>query len=238
MAWLPKVFPFERARDKRVLEIGCGAGFDALAFIEAAAEYTGLDIAPENVDRTRAHLQLYGYTPEIVLADAENLPFADASFDILFSNGVLHHTPHIEKAFAEANRVLRPGGEFWVVVYHRDSIFYWGRLLLYEQIIKGGWRERTLHERLAQIEFTTSQERPLVRTLSRKQVRHLLRHVGFEVASLSVRKLAAEDFPLVIGVNYIVCRTPPRVLDGLGRALGWYVAARATKPNERSHSFR
>ncbi|MHB1344385.1 MAG: methyltransferase domain-containing protein [Thermoleophilia bacterium] len=234
MAWLPKFFQFEGAKDKRVLEVGCGAGFDALAFIEAAADYTGLDITPENVDRTRAHLRLYDYTPELVRGDAENLPFADASFDIVFSNGVLHHTPHTEKAFAEAYRVLRPGGEFWIAVYHRDSVFYWGRLFLYDQIIKGGRRERTLNERLAQIEFTTSHERPLVRTLSRRQVRELLRNAGYEVASVSVRKLAAEDFPLVIGVNCIVRRTPQRILDRLGHTLGWYVAARATKPNEGS----
>lgn len=230
MAWLGEVFSFESTAGKKVLELGCGAGFDAFRFAVAGADYTGLDITPENIERTRAHLGFYGYSPTVVQGDAENLPFDDATFDVVFSNGVLHHTPDMDKAFMEALRVLKPGGEFWVTVYHRGSVFYLGRLFLYDQVLKGGWRRQTLAERLARIEYTTSDELPLVRVLGRGELRRLLRHVGFDVLWLGVRKLSIEDFPLVPGVGFVARRLSRPAMDRLGRLCGWYVAARAMKP--------
>ncbi len=120
-----------------------------------------------------------------------------------------------------------------MTVYHRDSVFYGLRLGFYDQLLKGGWRHQTLQERLARIEFTTSDELPLVRVLGRGGLRRLLSVVGFDVPWLGVRKLAQEDFPLVPGVGFVVRRLPRSVLDGLGRLFGWYVAARAVKPKER-----
>lgn len=229
MAWLWQTLPLEQTAGQRVLELGCGAGFDALALCEAGAAYTGIDITSENIERTRLHLGFYGHQPDLLQADAENLPFDDNSFDIVFSNGVLHHTPDMARAFAEAGRVLRPGGQFWVTVYHRDSIFYLWRLFLYDHILKGGWRTQSLQERLARIEFTTSDELPLVRVLSRRQMQVLLHAAGFEVSWLGVRKLAREDFPTVPGVGFVVRRLQQSTLDALGKLAGWYVVARATK---------
>ncbi len=88
--------------------MGCGAGFDAYRFMDSGARYTGVDITPENIERTKTHLGFYGFSPTVVQADAEHLPFSDATFDIVFSNGVLHHTPDMRAAFAEAFRVLKP----------------------------------------------------------------------------------------------------------------------------------
>lgn len=230
MAWLPEAFPFHSANGASVLELGCGAGFDAYRLMDAGADYTGVDLTPQNVERTKAHLGSYGLMPTVMQADAEHLPFPDATFDIVFSNGVLHHTPDMGAAFAEAFRVLKPGGEFWVTVYHRDSVFYWLRLGLYDQLFKGGWRHQKLQERLARIEFTTSDELPLVRVSSRGGLRRLLRRAGFRVDWLGVRKLAEEDFPLVPGLGFVVRRLPRNIMDRLGTLFGWYVAARAVKP--------
>jgi len=234
MAWLSGVFPFAETGGKRVLELGCGAGFDAYRFMSSGARYTGVDITAANVERTRTHLGFYGFEPDVLQADAECLPFSDESFDIVFSNGVLHHTPDMQKAFGEACRVLKQGGEFWVTVYHRDSVFYWGRLALYDQIIKGGWRHQSLGERLARIEFTTSDELPLVRVYSRAELRRLLASSGFDVRWLGVRKLSAEDFPLLPGIRFVVERTPRVVMDRISRVVGWYLAAQAMKP-EQTH---
>lgn len=232
MAWLWEALPVEETAGKRVLEIGCGAGFDAFAFSQAGAFYTGIDITPENIERTRLHLGFYGYEPNLLQADAENLPFDDDTFDVVFSNGVLHHTPDMANAFAEACRVLRPGGEFWVTVYHRNSVFYLWRLFLYDHLVKGGWRRQSLQERLASIEFTTSDELPLVRVLGRRELRILLRASGFDVSWLGVRKLAREDFPMVPGVGFLVRRLKQSALDRFGKLAGWYVVARAAKPTQ------
>lgn len=234
MAWLPQVFPFERTRGSRVLEIGCGAGFDAYTFASSGAEYSAVDLTAENVDRTKAHLGFYGYTPEVRQADAEQLPFADSSFDVVFSNGVLHHTPDMAGAFAEAQRVLRPGGEFWVAVYHRNSAFYWLSLVLVEHLLLGGFRKRTLADELSRIEFTTSDAKPLVNVYSRGELRRLLRAAGLEPVQVCVRKLQPEDLPAVLGLSRLWRRIPQGTLDRVGRIAGWYVTARARKAPEVS----
>ena len=71
--WLYDVIPFKSFKDKRVLEIGCGVGFDAYNIIREGATYTGIDITPENIERTKIHLGYFGLEGEILEADAENL---------------------------------------------------------------------------------------------------------------------------------------------------------------------
>ncbi|MGB7342172.1 MAG: class I SAM-dependent methyltransferase [Phototrophicaceae bacterium] len=132
--WLFEIISFAEMRDKKVLELGCGAGYDAYEFCRQSANYTGIDIATENPKRTQQHLAYYNYEPKVIRGDVENLMFPDETFDVVFSNGVLHHTPHMEKSFQEAYRVLKPGGEFNVILYHRNSIFYWLTVGLYNTL--------------------------------------------------------------------------------------------------------
>jgi SAM-dependent methyltransferase len=230
MTWLNEVFPFSSSRGLRVLEVGCGAGYDAYEFCRNGAIYTGVEIAPENVIRTRTHLGIFGYEPKVVEGDAESLPFPDESFDIVFSNGVLHHTPDLDAALREIHRVLMPGGRFWMTVYHRDSVFYWLSLGLFDHVLRGGFRTRTFKERVAMIEFTTSASLPLVNVYSRRQVRRALQRAGLHVDRIAVRKLLREDLPDVGPLNRFTQRTPQSVLDGIGRWFGWYVVALSRKP--------
>lgn len=125
LPWLAAVVPFATLTGQRVLELGCGAGFDAYEFVRNGADYFGIDITPENPLRTRAHLKHFGLVPHVVEADIERVPFADESFDAVYSNGVIHHTPDPNAVFREAHRVMRPNGRLWVIVYNRDSLFYW-----------------------------------------------------------------------------------------------------------------
>jgi SAM-dependent methyltransferase len=165
--WLPDVVPFPTFRGKAVLELGCGAGYDAYTMLMNGADYTGIDITPENPERVRRHLSYYGLTPDVFQADAEKLPFDDASFDVVYSNGVLHSTPDTAATFSEACRVLRPGGEFHLSVYNRSSVVYWLSLGLTEQVIRGGWRKQSMKTRLQMVEYTTSDELPVVKVYTR-----------------------------------------------------------------------
>lgn len=209
--------------------MGCGAGYDAYESCRNGTHYVGIDITPENPERTRKHLGFYGYTPQVITGDAENLPFKTESFEILFSVGVLHHTPDIKKSFLEAFRVLKGGGEFWIVVYHKNSIFYRIHLFLFNHVFQLGFLKRSLKERLSMIEFTTSNVRPLVNVYTRTSLRKLLTQAGFTIESLYIRRLKAEEFPPIPLIWKMWRFIPQRWLDIIGKAFGWYLIAKAKK---------
>jgi ubiquinone/menaquinone biosynthesis C-methylase UbiE len=109
-------------QNKKVLEIGCGIGIDTLEFSRAGAKITAIDISPKSVELTKKRLDYYSLTGDVKIGDAENLDFPDNTFDFVFSWGVLHHTPDTQKAISEVFRVLKPGGKFCIMLYHRKSL--------------------------------------------------------------------------------------------------------------------
>jgi SAM-dependent methyltransferase len=96
----------------RGLEIGAGTGYFSLNLLQAGvlAEATCTDISPGMVATLSSNARHLGLEVKAARADAESLPFPDASFDLVFGHAVLHHLPDLERAFAELHRVLRPGG--------------------------------------------------------------------------------------------------------------------------------
>lgn len=114
---------FEDGRHRDVLEIGVGMGADHLEWAQAAPRsLTGVDLTGQAIVFTRERLSLYGRRTRLLVTDAEHLPFRDASFDLVYSWGVIHHSPHTPAAVREIERVLRPGGRARVMIYHRRSL--------------------------------------------------------------------------------------------------------------------
>jgi SAM-dependent methyltransferase len=110
---------------KQVLEIGLGEGADAEQLIRRGALWSGVDLTPESIDRVRTRLALRELPHEqLRQGSVLDLPFADNSFDMVFSHGVLHHVPDIQQAQKEIHRVLRPGGELVIMMYARWSLNY------------------------------------------------------------------------------------------------------------------
>ncbi|MEA2221401.1 MAG: hypothetical protein QOJ35_4027 [Solirubrobacteraceae bacterium] len=99
---------------ERSLEIGAGTGYFTLNMLQdgVVREATATDISPGMLDALQANAARIGVGVRTVACDAEALPFADASFDLVLGHAVLHHLPHLDRAFAEFRRVLRPGGRF------------------------------------------------------------------------------------------------------------------------------
>jgi ubiquinone/menaquinone biosynthesis C-methylase UbiE len=119
---------FELAAGDSVLEIGVGAGSDFSNWVGNGAMATGIDITAAAVEHTRAHLNsldLSGKETSLSQANAEELPFHDDSFDLVYSWGVLHHTPDTLKALTEVQRVLRPNGRMKIMVYSKNSWSAW-----------------------------------------------------------------------------------------------------------------
>lgn len=120
---------FENSKGKVVLEVGTGAATDFMQWAKYCQELYGVDLTPQSVQHAQKRLALYGLTAkQILVADAEQLPFANEMFDIVYSWGVIHHSPHTEQALAEIVRVLKKGGEAKIMIYNRHSIlayFFW-----------------------------------------------------------------------------------------------------------------
>jgi SAM-dependent methyltransferase len=112
---------FGKYRGKKVLEIGVGLGADHQRFAEAGAELHGIDLTRRAVDHVLHRFRIMGLSSNLAVGDAENLGFPDETFDLVYSWGVIHHSPDTGKAAREILRVLRPGGEFKVMIYHRYS---------------------------------------------------------------------------------------------------------------------
>ncbi|MEB3330046.1 MAG: class I SAM-dependent methyltransferase [Candidatus Sericytochromatia bacterium] len=120
--YIPAFAGFEGSHGKDVLEIGVGLGADHQRFAEAGARLVGIDLTPRAIEHTRARLTAFGLTSRLEVGDAECLPFPDGSFDVVYAWGVLHHSPDTSRAIQEVWRVLRPGGEARVMVYHTWSL--------------------------------------------------------------------------------------------------------------------
>ena len=110
---------------KRVLEIGLGQGADAEQIVRRGGIYSGVDLTAESVKRVKMRFAVTGLSfGTIDQASAIELPYEDASFDIVFSHGVLHHIPEIGRAQAEIARVLKPGGKLVAMLYAKWSLNY------------------------------------------------------------------------------------------------------------------
>lgn len=127
---------FSEGRDRDVLEIGVGLGADHVAWARSRPRtLSGVDLTPRAIEHVARRLALFGLASRLQVADAEALPFDDASFDIVYSWGVIHHTPDTPRAVEEVRRVLRPGGRARIMVYHAASIvglLLWTRYALLE----------------------------------------------------------------------------------------------------------
>ena len=122
----PEIFSFAqftRFRDKKILEVGIGAGTDFIQWVRAGAKAYGIDLTEEGVEHARKRLDIYGLkAEELRVADAENLPYSDNTFDLVYSWGVIHHTPDTIRALEEILRVTRIGGRIKIMVYNRRSL--------------------------------------------------------------------------------------------------------------------
>ena len=140
----PEILPFaefDKFAGQKLLEVGVGAGTDFLQWVRGGTKAYGLDLTQEAIEHVEHRLALYGLQAEqLVVGDSENLPFDDNFFDVIYSWGVIHHTPNTEKALDEIIRVLKPGGIAKIMIYHRHSVlvyFFW----LKHALLKGKpWR--------------------------------------------------------------------------------------------------
>jgi ubiquinone/menaquinone biosynthesis C-methylase UbiE len=134
---VPTVAKFDSFRGKDVLEIGCGIATDGLEFAKNGAKYVGVDLTPHSIELAKERFDLFGVPGRFEVANAEEkLPFADSSFDHVYSFGVIHHSPAPEKIVQEIHRVLRKSGTFTVMLYNKSSINYYVEIMFLRRLLR------------------------------------------------------------------------------------------------------
>jgi ubiquinone/menaquinone biosynthesis C-methylase UbiE len=113
---------FQLYEGKDVLEIGVGLGAEHQQFAQCGAKLHGIDLTERAVSHTKNRLKNFDLESDLQIGDAENLPYSNDSFDLVYSWGVLHHTPNTVKAISEVYRVLKTGGEAKIMIYHKYSM--------------------------------------------------------------------------------------------------------------------
>lgn len=220
--WMPEVMGFNQFNGARLLEIGCGMGTDLLQFARGGAQVTGVDLTPRSVQISKARFRLYDMPGQFAITDGERLPFADESFDVVYSNGVLHHTPGTEAAVREVHRVLRPGGIAKVMLYHRNSLAYWGGLVLRHGVLGGEFlRGRSMSEVMSRwVEISSTDARPLVKVYSRREARQLFKM--FSDVKTEIEQMTRPELHFFRNI-------PETLFLRLRRSIGWNVIITAKK---------
>ena len=179
--FMREAMEFDKHRGKSLLEIGCGLATDLLQFARGGAIVTGVDLTEQSIALATERFRQQGIPLTARVADAERLPFADGSFDVVYSFGVLHHTPDTRKALHEAERVLKPGGQLLMMLYHRSSVHVWLGTLLYPLLKR--WAKREASSADDWIRVYDGAENPLGKAYTRSEVKTMLpsvRSLSFE----------------------------------------------------------
>jgi len=221
--WMPEVMGFNEFKGARLLEVGCGMGTDLLQFARGGALCTGVDLTPRSVEVSSLHFGLYGMRADFVLGDGERLPFANESFDVVYSNGVLHHTPDTAGGVRELHRVLRPGGTAKVMLYHRNSLYYWTEIILHRGVLRGHFlRGHSPEEIMSRyVEYSEHEARPLVKVYSQRQARELF--APFSEVKTEVEQMIREE------LRFLRPLVSEKMFRRLRRSAGWNVIITAKK---------
>ena len=129
--YLREQYDFSIFNGKKVLDLGCGSGVLSVVLAKNGADVTAADLTENATKMTQRNATLQQLNIKVIRTDAENLAFAAKSFDYVLSWGVLHHTENTERAFNEVSRTLKHNGTGLVMVYHKSSIFYYLKGLIW-----------------------------------------------------------------------------------------------------------
>lgn len=218
--WMPEVMEFDRHRGEDLLEIGAGIGTDLSQFARHGANVTDLDLSAGHMAHARENFVLRGLTARFVHHDAERLPFDDNSFDVVYSNGVLHHTPFTRRVVGEIKRVLRPGGKAIIMMYAEDSLHYWLKLVWRMGLDEKRLLSQSMHDLMSEhVEITENDAKPLVKVYTRRRLRELFN--GFDDIEIVKRQLMEQELP--DWLKWMPLATAERLM-------GWNLIIKARKP--------
>lgn len=218
--WMPKIMEFDKYKGKKVLEIGGGLGTDLAQFAKHGAIVTDVDFSSGHLRHAQQNFALRNLPSDFHIGDAESLPYSDNSFDLVYSNGVIHHTPQTQKVIDEMLRILKPGGKVICMVYAQNSLNFWLNLFFWYGIRRGELGRRSMNEIMSrEVEVSSTGAQPLVKVYTSARLRKMFSRFGsIKIVKRQLVKAEVPKFLKFVPLNL------------LERLLGWNLIVKATKP--------
>lgn len=207
---IPGFAEFAKWNGKKVLEIGCGIGTDAVNFVRNGAIYTGVELSSESLALTKKRFEVFGLNGKLLEGNAEEIDrlFVGEEFDLIYSFGVLHHTPSIENAFRSIHKLSNQNTLFRFMVYAENS-----------------WKNALIQAGLEQPEAQTGC--PIANTYTIEQIKQLLIDSNFQVLNISQDHIFPYKINEYINYEYVpenwFSAMPKEIFDALEKKMGWHL---------------
>lgn len=226
---IPGFAEFERWKGKKVLEIGCGIGTDTINFARSGAQITAVDLTEKALEMTRKRAELFGVADRVraIQANAEQISESVPvePYDLIYSFGVIHHTPAPERVLEEIRKYATPSSTVKIMVYYR-----WSWKVLWILFVYGKGQFWKLDELIAT--YSEAQTGcPVTYSYSRTSGRRLLEEHGFQVTDVSVDHIFRYNIPDYVAYRYRVVWyfrwIPKPIFRALERTFGWHLCLTA-----------
>ena len=221
---IPEFAQFERWRDKDVLEVGCGVGTDSVSFARNGARLDVVELSPESLALTKKRFEVFGLNANFTNGNAEEIAQLlppEKKYDLIYSFGVIHHTPHPERVLAGLKARLKPDGELRIMLYSR---YCWKVLWI---VLTRWWREPMSISRLVARYSEAQTGCPVTYIYSARQIRELLK--DFDVVSVSKDHIFPYRIKDYVQYRYVKVWyfrwMPDSWFRWLEKRLGWHMLA-------------
>ena len=212
---IPGFADFNKWSGKKVLEIGCGIGTDAVNFAKNGAEYTGIELSDTSLEITKKRFDVFQRKGTFFNIDAQNLEELSkvgCDFDLIYSFGVIHHSPNPQKIIDNCWRLLRPDGVLKIMVYAENS---WKKMLIDKE----------------QEQYEAQERCPLAYTYTNNQLYDLLKdYKNIQIKQTHIFPYKIEDYKKGIYVKEDWFEAmPEQMFKILEERLGWHLCVTCTK---------
>jgi len=217
---IPGFAEFKKWTGKKVLEIGCGLGTESINFARAGADLTIVELSAKSLEICRQRFAVYGLSANFICGNAEELDtiLEDQKFDLVWSFGVIHHTPYPEKIIAGIRKVLKPGGELRIMLYSKISykLFH----IMHETDC---WKIKNIPNLIREYS-EAKQGCPVTFTYNFNQIRVLLE--GFKIEKIWKDHIFTWDIPSYVQHKYVKAKewedVDEKTLAEYSEELGWH----------------